>query len=249
MYCPQDMHISKSEEMMLKGVRTGNWEAWPLSAEQVEYAAKDAALGVMAFTMRFGMDGSVPKLSAEAVDALVSLEEVNSESVKAASVKKSASKKSLEEPSIDGGVVPSTRKTASKKKGAEAAVKDNEEGDESPPAEAKKEKDNTHFFIAMRNSVIKAPNIGKKDHPQGPKDALAGVVIIVSGILDSFERKDMEEYVKSHGGTVSKAVTSKVTHLITDHGEAGPSKAAKCKELGIPIVSEDVILKMVSDKC
>merc|ERR1712072_1658211 len=100
---------------------------------------------------------------------------------------------------------------------------------------------------AMRNSVLKPPNLGKKDHPEGAKNALAKVCIIVSGILDSFERADLEEYVKKHGGSVSKSVTGKVTHLVTDHGEAGPSKIAKCKELGIPCVSEDVILKMVSD--
>merc|ERR1712232_683963 len=99
----------------------------------------------------------------------------------------------------------------------------------------------------MRNSNVKAPNIGKKDHPKGSEDALVNVCIVVSGTLDSFERSDMEEYVKEHGGKVSKSVTAKVTHLVTDHGEAGPSKLAKCKELGIPVVSEDVILKMVSN--
>merc|ERR1712139_749652 len=100
----------------------------------------------------------------------------------------------------------------------------------------------------MRNSIISPPNLGNKEHPAGPKNALANVCIVVSGILDSFERADLEKYVKEHGGSVAKSVTSKVTHLVTDHGEAGPSKLSKCKELNIPIVSEDVILKMVSDK-
>merc|ERR1711904_737170 len=108
------------------------------------------------------------------------------------------------------------------------------------------QKDNKqNFFMAMRNSIVKAPNVGKKHHPEGSSNALAGVCIIVSGVLDSFERADMEAYVKKHGGSVSKSVTAKVTHLVTDHGEAGPSKLAKCKEFGIPVVSEDVILDMV----
>jgi len=249
-HCPEDMHIAKSHEAMSKGVRTGNWEAWPLSAEQIEYAAKDAALGVMAFMNRFGMDGSVTELTKEALEALENLEEANSETVKATTAKKASSKANVEDGNTESGEATSSKKAASKKKGAQAASEAKEDGEEdSSPTEAKKEKDNTHFFIAMRNSVLKAPNIGKKDHPQGPKDALKGICTIVSGILDSFERKDMDEYVKAHGGTVSKAVTSKVTHLITDHGEAGPSKVAKCKELGIPCVSEDVILQMVRDKC
>merc|ERR1712232_798940 len=99
----------------------------------------------------------------------------------------------------------------------------------------------------MRNSSVKPPNLGVKPHPRGSKNALASVCIIVSGCLDSFERKDMEKYVMDHGGKVSKTVTAKVTHLVHDHGEAGPSKMAKCKELGIPCVSEDVILDMVAN--
>jgi len=237
-HCPQDMHIVKADAAMEKGVRTGNWEAWPLSAEQIEYAAKDAVLGVMAFVHRFDSGSSDRKLSKEAIESLVDLEETTVESL--ASSKEKAEK-------------AASKKKGKKNSGAESTPAAGD-GDSTPAegdAEAapKEKKDSQHFFIAMRNSVLKAPNIGKKDHPQGPKDALAGVCIIVSGILDSFERKDLEEYVKAHGGTVSKGVTGKVTHLVTDHGEAGPSKLAKCKELNIPCVSEDVILKLVSDKC
>jgi len=104
-----------------------------------------------------------------------------------------------------------------------------------------------NFFQCMRNRTISPPNIGVKEHPKGGNDALSKVVVIVSGILDSFERKDFEQYVLDHGGKVSKGVTSKVTHLVNDHGEAGPAKQAKCKEFGIPMVSEDVILNMVKD--
>jgi hypothetical protein len=103
-----------------------------------------------------------------------------------------------------------------------------------------------NFFQHMRSKNVKPPNLGQKDHPKGPCDALAKICVVVSGTLDSFERADMEKYVQDHGGKVSKTVTSKVTHLVTDHGEAGPAKLAKCKELGIPVVSEDVILQMVS---
>lgn len=227
--CPENMHISKSEAIMSKGVRTGNWEAWPLSAEQVEYAAKDAALAVMAFMSGFGMDTKGRELSKEAVEALVELEEVDSENIvkpKAKSAKKAAGKKGAEDEDKEN-------------------KEDNKDAEEETKGPAKK--DHKNFFQAMRNSVLSPPNKGQKDHPQGPSDALSKVCIVVSGILDSFERKDMEEYVKQHGGKTSKTVTNKVTHLVTDHGEAGPSKLAKCKELGIPCVSEDVILQMVKD--
>ena len=52
-------------------------------------------------------------------------------------------------------------------------------------------------------------------------------------------------YVTKYGGKIVKSVTRAVTHLVNDHGEVGPSKLAKCKKNGVPIVGEDVILELV----
>eukprot|EP00927_Polykrikos_kofoidii_P007864 TRINITY_DN13234_c0_g1_i1.p1 TRINITY_DN13234_c0_g1~~TRINITY_DN13234_c0_g1_i1.p1 ORF type:complete len:597 (-),score=125.06 TRINITY_DN13234_c0_g1_i1:157-1947(-) len=192
--CPQEMHLSKAGA----DVRTSNWENWPLSEEQVLYASRDAALGLMAFMFKFDMSLiGMPDLPEAAIDALVDLASIDA---KAAS--------------------------------------------HTPRGES--ESNHASFFQHMRNKNVKPPNLGKKEHPKGAKDALLNVCIVVSGALDSFDRSDMEKYVQEHGGKVSKSVTAKVTHLVTDHGEAGPSKLAKCKELGIQAVSEDVILQMVT---
>jgi hypothetical protein len=210
------MHISKAGA----DVRTSNWEDWPLSEEQVRYASGDVALGLLAFMFKFDMFlTSSPELSKAAIDALVDLVSVDAKSLGPGADMQKGSAKVMKKPAASDAV----------------------------PGDGDENKGQTHanFFQHMRNSNVKAPNIGKKDHPKGSKDALANVCVVVTGTLDSFERSDMEDYVKEHGGKVSKTVTSKVTHLVTDHGEAGPSKLAKCKELGIPVVSEDVILQMV----
>lgn len=203
-HCPKEMHLSKANA----DVRTSNWETWPLTEEQVLYASRDAALGLMAFMRRFSISpSSTPGLSEEAIEALVDLECADTAA------------------SPTAGSVKAGKRSASNKEGSA--------------------KNNAHFFQHMRSKNIKPPNLGLKDHPKGAADALAKVCVIVSGTLDSFEREGMEKYVLEHGGKVSKTVTAKVTHLVTDHGEAGPSKLAKCKELKIPVVSEDVILNMV----
>merc|ERR1712070_919840 len=161
------------------------------------------------------------------------------------------------------GPEPETSESApkAKKRKAEGEVKtakktkqddgiqagDAEEGDGKKQKRVLTDEQKAHFFQCMRNKSLSVPNLGIKDHPKGAKDVLSKVVVVVSGLLDSFERKDFEQYVKDHGGKVSSSITAKVTHLVNDHGEAGPSKQAKCKELGIPMVSEDVILKMVKD--
>jgi len=299
-HCPSEMHIIKAVAPKDKGVRTSNWETWPLSAEQIDYSARDAALSVLSFVYRFGMAGG-NSLSESAREALVDLKHAeveedadvpmasedapvdSTEEAKAAPKAKAKGKAKAKAKSkaVDSetAAAPSPKKDTdeakatekeqeisestpkAKKRKAEGEVKtakktkqdegiqggDAEEGDGKKQKRVLTDEQKAHFFQCMRNKAISPPNIGVKEHPKGAKDALSKVVVVVSGILDSFERKDFEQYVKDHGGKVSASVTAKVTHLVNDHGEAGPSKQAKCKEFGIPMVSEDVILKMVKE--
>eukprot|EP00419_Tripos_fusus_P003725 CAMPEP_0172683438 /NCGR_PEP_ID=MMETSP1074-20121228/18848_1 /TAXON_ID=2916 /ORGANISM="Ceratium fusus, Strain PA161109" /LENGTH=595 /DNA_ID=CAMNT_0013502283 /DNA_START=41 /DNA_END=1828 /DNA_ORIENTATION=- len=295
-HCPSELHITKAAAIGDKGVRTSNWEAWPLSAEQIDYCAKDAALSVLAFVHRFSMaEGN--SLSESAREALVNLKHAEVDEVadvpmtseekltdpvpeaQAAPKAKAMGRAKAKAKSQPVEAAPSPEKDSdaakaaeqgpevaestpkAKKRKAEGEVKtakktkqddgiqggDAEEGDGKKQKRVLTDEQKAHFFQCMRNKAVSPPNIGIKDHPKGAKDVLSKVVVVVSGILDSFERKDFEQYVKDHGGKVSSGVTAKVTHLVNDHGEAGPSKQAKCKEFGIPIVSEDVILKMVKD--
>ena len=40
------------------------------------------------------------------------------------------------------------------------------------------------------------PNKGNKEAPRGPSSCLDGVTIVISGVLDSLEREDAENYIK-----------------------------------------------------
>ena len=106
----------------------------------------------------------------------------------------------------------------------------------------------SNFFLMHQNRSIVPPNLNKKKHPRGAKDALKGLVIVVSGVLDSMSREDMTDYVKRHGGKIGKSVTKGTTHLVNDHGVIGPSKKDKCRNQGIPIVGEDEIFRIVESK-
>mmetsp|Transcript_36863 Transcript_36863/g.94258 ORF Transcript_36863/g.94258 Transcript_36863/m.94258 type:complete len:116 (-) Transcript_36863:383-730(-) len=59
-------------------------------------------------------------------------------------------------------------------------------------------------------------------------------------------RDECHEYIRRHGGAVAKSVTGRVTHILNDHGEVGPSKRRKAEAAGIPIVGEDALLALVS---
>lgn len=43
------------------------------------------------------------------------------------------------------------------------------------------------------------PNKGNKEAPRGPSSCLEGVTIVISGVLDSLEREDAENYIKVRG--------------------------------------------------
>ena len=79
-----------------------------------------------------------------------------------------------------------------------------------------------------RNRSIVPPNLDLKEHPEGTKESLKGLVIVASGVLDSFSRKGFADYVKRHRGKISTSITVP-SFLVNDRGTVGPSKLKKCK--------------------
>ena len=89
------------------------------------------------------------------------------------------------------------------------------------------------------------PNKGVKVHPRGPNDCLQGVTIVVSGVLDSMERADAEDFIKRHGGKVTSSVSGKTTYLLVGM-DCGKSKYNKAKEHNTTLIDEDGLLAMVA---
>jgi DNA ligase (NAD+) len=73
----------------------------------------------------------------------------------------------------------------------------------------------------------------------------AGQTFVITGTLPSMGRSEMEELVKQHGGKVAGSVSKKTTFVIA--GENAGSKLTKAQELGIPVLSEEDMLKKISE--
>jgi DNA ligase (NAD+) len=69
----------------------------------------------------------------------------------------------------------------------------------------------------------------------------AGKTVVLTGGLDSMERKEAEELIKSLGGKPSSSVSKKTNLVIA--GEKAGSKLAKANELGIEVIDEAEFLK------
>jgi DNA ligase (NAD+) len=73
---------------------------------------------------------------------------------------------------------------------------------------------------------------------------LAGLTFVVTGTLPTFSREEAKEYIQAHGGKVTDSVSKKTSYLVV--GEAAGSKLAKAQELGVPILDEAGLKKLVS---
>ncbi|MBP5593677.1 MAG: NAD-dependent DNA ligase LigA, partial [Clostridia bacterium] len=72
---------------------------------------------------------------------------------------------------------------------------------------------------------------------------LQGYNIVLTGSLPSYSRSEMARLIESEGGVVQSSV-SRTTNLVLA-GEAAGSKLEKAKALGIKIIGEEDILKML----
>ncbi|NLL00580.1 MAG: NAD-dependent DNA ligase LigA [Clostridiales bacterium] len=73
--------------------------------------------------------------------------------------------------------------------------------------------------------------------------SLMGLTFVITGTLPSMGRSQMEELVKKHGGKVSGSVSKKTDYLIA--GENAGSKLTKAQQLGIIILTEEDLLKLL----
>ncbi|RYD19475.1 MAG: NAD-dependent DNA ligase LigA [Verrucomicrobiaceae bacterium] len=71
---------------------------------------------------------------------------------------------------------------------------------------------------------------------------LAGKTFVLTGTL-SMDRDAMKELIEANGGKVSGSVSAKTSYVLA--GEGGGSKRDKAEKLGVPILDEESILKMM----
>jgi len=76
-------------------------------------------------------------------------------------------------------------------------------------------------------------------------EKLKGKKILASGKLNHFKRDEIIDFVQSHGGTYVKSVSKNIDFIIEGE-DMGPAKKEKAAKLGIPLISEDEFLKIVT---
>jgi len=75
--------------------------------------------------------------------------------------------------------------------------------------------------------------------------AYAGKTFVITGSLNHYENRDaLKDEIEAGGGKVAGSVSKKTDYLINNDIGSGSSKNKKAKELGIPIITEDMFIEM-----
>lgn len=76
-------------------------------------------------------------------------------------------------------------------------------------------------------------------------DDLAGLTFVLTGTLPTLSRDEASAMIKAKGGKVSGSVSSKTSYVVA--GDAAGSKLTKANALGIPVIDEDGLRKMLGE--
>jgi DNA ligase (NAD+) len=74
---------------------------------------------------------------------------------------------------------------------------------------------------------------------------LSGMTFVVTGTLPTLSRDEVKEFIEAHGGKVTDSISKKTSYLVL--GEAPGSKYDKARELGVKVIGEEELRKLVSE--
>ncbi len=100
-------------------------------------------------------------------------------------------------------------------------------------------KDNLKFleklqkFVKIQNPKSKIQNL-----------KLKGKIFVLTGSLESMTRNEARTKLRELGGDISESVSSKTSYVVV--GKEPGSKAEKAKKLGVKIITEQELLKIIS---
>ncbi len=104
----------------------------------------------------------------------------------------------------------------------------------------------------IEKNVVMIGNLAKEmwfEEPQivSGSNSLVGKIFVITGSLNHFANRDeAKEKIEAAGGKVSGSVSAKTSYLVNNDVTSTSGKNKKAKELNIPIISEEELIKMLN---
>ena len=103
------------------------------------------------------------------------------------------------------------------------------------------------FFSRERNITLcqklKDAGVLTEAVKEAASDKFAGLTFVLTGTLPTLSRDEASELIKAQGGKVSGSVSKKTSYVVA--GEAAGSKLTKAQDLGVTIIDEDELKRML----
>ena len=96
-----------------------------------------------------------------------------------------------------------------------------------------------HFVAQLEKAGV---NLVSHAAPTG--DRLAGQTFVLTGTLPTMTRPEATALIEQYGGKISGSVSKKTTYVVA--GEEAGSKLQKAQELGVPVLTEDELMGLLS---
>ena len=77
-------------------------------------------------------------------------------------------------------------------------------------------------------------------------DFFAGLTFVLTGTLPTMTRDEASEKIKMAGGKTAGSVSAKTSFVVA--GEAAGSKLTKANQLGVKVIDEETLLRMLENR-
>jgi DNA ligase (NAD+) len=108
------------------------------------------------------------------------------------------------------------------------------------------------WFSRPRNQRVleklKAAGVWPRSEMAAPSGtaALAGLTFVITGTLKNFTREEAKAFIEAHGGKVTDSVSRNTNYLVV--GENPGSKLQKARQLGIPLLDEESLQRLIRER-
>lgn len=105
------------------------------------------------------------------------------------------------------------------------------------------------YFAEPRNLAyiekLRAAGVKMTEEVAVIGDSLAGLTFVLTGTLPTLSRDEASEMIKRAGGKTTSSVSKKTSYVVA--GEAAGSKLDRANALGIPVIDEEGLRRMIGE--
>lgn len=110
---------------------------------------------------------------------------------------------------------------------------------------------NLTFLEALKKCGVQLDvdkSISSSNTPAATSEKLKGLIFVATGSFEHYQNREaINEAIEINGGKAGKSVSSKTNYLINNDILSKSGKNKKALELGIPIISEEEFIKMITE--